>query len=53
MVVLFDRTIKYILSNYIPHETIFWNNQDPLWTNNNRAKELINKENNIFRKLSS
>ena len=24
MIFSFNRTIKYILSNYIPHETIFW-----------------------------
>ena len=35
MVSLFNRTIKNILSNYIPYEKIIYDDKDPPWTNNN------------------
>ena len=44
MVFLFNRTIKNIFSNYIPHKIITCDDQDPPWINN-RVKELINKKN--------
>ena len=47
MVFLFNRTIKNILSNYIPHESIICHDWDPPWINN-RVKELINEKNNTF-----
>ena len=47
MVFLFNRTIKNILSNYIPHEIIICDDRDAPWINN-RVKELINENNNIF-----
>ena len=47
MVFLFNRTIKNILSNYIPHEIIICDDQDPPWINN-RVKELINEKNDTF-----
>ena len=47
MVFLFNRTIKNILSNYIPHEIIICDDLDPPWINN-RVKELINEKNNTF-----
>ena len=34
MVSLFNRTIKNIRSNYIPHETIICDDKDLLWYNN-------------------
>ena len=40
---LFNRTIKNILSNYIPHEIIICDDRDPPW-NNNRVKELMKKK---------
>ena len=40
MISLFNRTIKNILSNYIPHETIICDGKDPPWFNNN-IKQLI------------
>ena len=47
MVFLFNRTIKNILSNYIPHEIIICDDRDPPWINN-RVKELINEKNDTF-----
>ena len=32
-VYLFNKTIKNIVSNYIPHETIVCNDRDPPWIN--------------------
>ena len=46
MVFLFNRIIKYI-SNYIPHEIIICNNQDPAWINNG-VKKIINEKNHTF-----
>ena len=47
MVFLFNRIIKNIISNYIPHEIIICDDRDPPWINN-RVKELINEKNNTF-----
>ena len=47
MVFLFNRTIKNILSNYIPHEIIICDDRDPPWINN-RVKELISEKNDTF-----
>ena len=47
MVFSFNRAIKDIPSNYIPHEIIICDDHDPLWINN-RVKELINEKNNTF-----
>lgn len=46
--ILFNRPIKNILSNYILHEIIICDNQDPPWVYN-RIKELINEKNEIFK----
>ena len=47
MVFLFNRTIKNILSNYIPHEITICDDRDPTWINN-KVKELINEKNDTF-----
>ena len=47
MVVLFNSTIKNILSNYIPYEIITCDYRDPPWINN-RVKELINDKIDTF-----
>ena len=47
MVFLFNRTIKNILSNYIPHEIIICDDRNPPWINN-RVKEVINEKNDTF-----
>ena len=47
MVFLFKRTIKNIISNYIPHEIITCDDRDPPWINN-RVKELINEKIDTF-----
>ena len=48
MVSLFNRTIKNILSNYIPHETIICDDNDPPWFNKN-IKQLIQGKNNAYK----
>ena len=47
MVFLFNRTIKNILSNYVPHKIIICDDRDPPWINN-RVKELINEKPDTF-----
>ena len=48
MVSLFSETIKNILSNYIPHETITCDDKDPLWFNKN-IKQLIQEKNSAYK----
>ena len=48
MVYLFNKTIKNILSNYIPHETITCNDRDPP-SINNKIKQLIQEISNTYR----
>ena len=45
---LFNKTIRNILSNFIPHETIIFDDRDPPWINN-RVKHLINEKNAIYK----
>ena len=48
MVSLFNRTIKNILSNYIPHETTTCDGKDPPWFNKN-IKQLSQGKNNTYK----
>ena len=48
MVHLFNKTIRNILSNYIPHETITCDDRDPPWINS-KIKQLIQEINNTYR----
>ena len=48
MVHLFNKTIKNIISNYIPHETITCDDRDPPWINI-KIKQLIQEMNNTYR----
>ena len=48
MVHLFNKTIKNILSNYIPHEKITCDDRDSPWINNTN-KQLIQEINNTYR----
>ena len=48
MVHLFNKTIKNILSNYIPHETITCDDRDPPWINS-KIKQLIQEIYNTYR----
>ena len=45
---VFNRTIKNILSNYIPHKAIICNDKDSPWINNN-IKQLIQEKNNTYK----
>ena len=47
MVFSFNRTIKNVLSNYIPHYIIICDDRDSPWINY-RIKELINEKNDTF-----
>ena len=44
MVFLFNKTIKNIFSNFIPHETVTCDDRDLPWINNN-IKQLIQEKN--------
>ena len=50
-VYLFDKTIKNILSNFIPHETITFDDRDPPWMNS-QVKHLIDERKCYVQKLS-
>ena len=41
-------TIKNIMANFIPHETIICDDRDPPWINN-RTKILIYKRNSLYK----
>ena len=45
---LFNKTIKNITRNYIPHETITCDDRDPPWINND-IKELIHEKNRAYK----
>ena len=47
MVHLFDRTIKNILRNLIPHEAIICDDRDPPWINSS-IRRLIHDKNEIY-----
>ena len=49
MIFLFNKTIKNIISNYIPHETVKFDDRDPPWINKN-VKQLILEKNEIYKK---
>ena len=43
MVFLFNRTMKNILSNYIPHEIIIYDGRDLPWVNKRGSYLLMNE----------
>ena len=59
---VFNTTIKYIMANFIPHETIICDDRDPPWINNRIKKNYetnnlykvyrINNDPQIFEKLT-
>ena len=50
MVHLFNRTIKNILRNFIPHETITCDDRDPLWINSS-IRSLIQDKNEAYKRF--
>ena len=48
--VLCNETIVNIMSNFIPNETMTFDDRDPLWINKN-IKNMINYKNAIYNKL--
>ena len=47
MVSIFNQTIINIPCNFIPHETILFDDKDPPWMNK-KIKKLIHEKKNIF-----
>ena len=47
-VYLFNKTIETILSNFIPYETIAFDDRDSLWINN-QVEHLINEKNALYK----
>ena len=45
---MFNKTIKNIMSNYIPHKTIICNDRDPPWINRD-IKQLILDKNHAYK----
>ena len=45
---LFNKTIKNILSNYIPHEKITYDGKNPPWFNKN-IKQLVQEKNSTYK----
>ena len=45
---MFNKTIKNIMSNYIPHETFICDDRDPPWINKD-AKQLILDKNHAYK----
>ena len=43
-----NTTIKNIMANFIPHETIICDDRDPPWINN-RIKKLICEQNSLYK----
>ena len=52
MVNIFNETISNILNNYILHEAIICNDQDPPWINN-KVKKEVQEKNQLFRRVKS
>ena len=50
MVHLFNRTIKNILRNFIPHETITCDDRDPPWINSS-IRRLIQDKNEAYKRF--
>ena len=48
MIFFFNKAIKNILSNCIPHETVICDDRDPPWINSN-IEQLTEEKNNTFR----
>ena len=48
---MFNKTIKSIMSNYIPHETIICNDRDPPWINKDAKQLNIKQISNNFNKF--
>ena len=49
MIFLFNKTVKNSISDYIPHETVTFDDRDPPWINKN-AKQLILEKNEMYEK---
>ena len=50
MVHLFNRNIKNILRNFIPHETVTCDDRDPPWINSS-IRRLIQDKNEAYKRF--
>ena len=50
MVAIFNKTILNILSNFIPHESVTFDDKDPPWFND-KIKSLSQEKNLVFKEL--
>ena len=48
MVSVFNTTIKNIMANFVPHETVISDYRDPPWINN-RIKKIIYRQNSLYK----
>ena len=46
---LFNKTVKNIISKYVPHKTVTFDDRDPPWINNS-VKKLILERNEMYKK---
>ena len=51
MVNIFNEIMSNVLNNYIPHETIICDHQDPPWINN-RVKKAMQEKNSFLAELN-
>ena len=49
MIFLFNKTVKNIVFNYIPHETVTFDKRDPPWINK-KAEQLILEKNKMYKR---
>ena len=49
MIFLFNKTVKNIVFNYIPHETVTFDERDPPWINK-KAEQLILEKNKMYKR---
>ena len=51
MIVLLNKTVQNIISNYTPHETVTFDDRDTSWINK-KAKHLILEKNEMYKRYA-
>ena len=51
MIFLFNKTVKTIISSYIPHETVTFDDRDHPWINK-KAKQLVLEKNEMYKRYA-
>ena len=49
MIFLFNKTLKNYVSDFLPHETVAFDNRHPQWINKN-TKQLILEKSDMYRR---